>query len=172
MRTLHDVALRPFNLGDHAQLEQWAENIQSLDYMARFKPNATVIAWNIIVCEGQDVGTVWLEHTDQADEARLGILLGEPALLGKGIGRTAILIAIDAVPRVHPLLFITLNVRESNGRGIRCYERCGFQVTSTSLRGTVESTYNVLTMKKAISAVTRPLPSKPVKHFTTPEPQR
>lgn len=155
MRNQQDVALRPFNPGDHAQLERWANAIQSPDYMARFKPDATVLAWNVIVCNGHDAGTVWIEATEQAGEARLGILLGEPALLGQGIGRTAILLAIDAVTRAHPLQLISLNVRESNERGIRCYERCGFQVTSTSVRGPVAATYNVLTMKKAISPVTQ-----------------
>ncbi|MBH3449521.1 GNAT family N-acetyltransferase [Pseudomonas putida] len=149
--TPYDLALRPFCIRDHAQLERWAENIQSSGYMARFKPHTAALAWNVIVCNGQDVGAVWLERTEHSDEARLGILLGEPALLGRGIGRRAILLTIEAVTRVHPLLFITLNVRESNERGIRCYEHCGFHVTSMSERGEVGSTYKVITMKKRIS---------------------
>ena len=139
-----DLALRPFSIRDHAQLERWAENIQSSGYMARFKPDTAALVWNVIVCKGQDVGSVWLERTEQPDEARLGILLGEPALLGRGIGRKAILLTIEAVTRVHPLRLITLNVRESNERGIsvmntaafmsppcRCEERWDRPITSS-----------------------------------------
>ena len=60
---------------------------------------------------------------DDDPEAVLGIFLGEPADLGRGIGSAAIELAVEEFRRAHARIPIVLRVRRSNARAIACYRR-------------------------------------------------
>ena len=48
--------------------------------------------------------------------------------MGLGIGRIAIIQAINLIKDEFKLKTIKLNVRKNNQRAINCYERCGFTI--------------------------------------------
>jgi RimJ/RimL family protein N-acetyltransferase len=90
------ISLRPFAMQDLPQYERWQEEIHASQYMTRFYPHAfneegstfsDLYRWYIILANGEQVGTVWLEKGYLNDEvATLGILIGVRDHLGKGIG--------------------------------------------------------------------------------------
>lgn len=91
--------------------------------------------WFVIVHDGVDVGTVWLEReAGSPDEVRLGIMIGKCELLGKGIGRRAIEQALLATQSVWPITKVRLNVRRDNTRAIACYTACGFRAVGEGVK--------------------------------------
>lgn len=106
--------------------------------MSRTRPNAedadrhdrdSGLFWYIIAEDDLEVGTVWIEVLPGDSEAVLGVFLGDASCFGRGIGATAIELAIAEFRRAHPRLPIVLRVRRSNARAIACYRRVGFAVT-------------------------------------------
>src|SRR5258707_14988013 len=87
-----DLYLRPSTEADLAQIYGWAETIRAERFMSRYVPDSRrIVLWEIIVVDGVDVGTVWLESKpDETEVIVLGILIGEPNLFGGGIGERAI----------------------------------------------------------------------------------
>lgn len=132
------VSLRQFEPEDLAVYERWRAEINAGQYMSRFWPRTFegqeverpgLYAWYVIVFDGVDVGTVWLEKDRPRDTvATLGILIGRRERLGTGIGREAIRLAIAQARERLGFDTVRLNVRETNGRAIACYRRCGFEV--------------------------------------------
>lgn len=152
-----EVSLRPFAEADRQLLDRWAERIKSETYMSRYVPDPeTCLLWWVIQAEGRDVGTVWLESAEP-HAAVLGILLGDPALFGKGIGRRAIELALDQACRMAPLQVARLNVRAENKRAISCYERCGFHVVASGTRERLGTRYDFLTMEKCLKKESLPV---------------
>jgi len=85
--------------------------------------------WSIILVDGLETGTLWLEKAQPADKtATLGILLGATAQFGRGIGQQAIPLGIQQAASQLSFHMVTLNVRQSNLRAIACYQKCGFQI--------------------------------------------
>jgi RimJ/RimL family protein N-acetyltransferase len=124
-------------------MARWAIAVGLDQYMSRQRPRDALVTchdpqnglfWFVIVCEGVDVGTVWLEPGEQPDESVLGIFLNHPSLFGRGIGVEAIRLAIAECRRPHPARLITLHVRQVNARAIACYERAGFVTTSSGTK--------------------------------------
>lgn len=86
-----------------------------------------MLFWRLICCEGQYVGSVWLEKDNaSSDTASLGIFILDEPLCGKGIGREVIGLAISEAAPVLGIRRVELNVRADNPRAFRCYVRCGF----------------------------------------------
>jgi RimJ/RimL family protein N-acetyltransferase len=134
------VTIREKRADDWPLIQRWAEQIGWSQYMSRICPhtfapgsfpNRENVCWYVIVVDGRDVGTIWLEkETADADTAVLGILIGDPNLHGRGLGRRAIPLAIaDAGDRLR-FARVELHTRLSNRRAIACYRRCGFRVAS------------------------------------------
>lgn len=90
--------------------------------------------WYVITEDGLDVGTVWIELPPESSEAVLGVFIGAASLLGRGIGSTAIGLAVAQFRGAHPHLPIALRMRRSNARAIACYRRVGFTVTGSGTR--------------------------------------
>ena len=151
------VDLRPFEEPDLPRLAAWARHIDAGAYMSRTRPlddapvshdPETGLLWYVIRVDDRDVGTVWTEREAASSCARLGILLGDEALFGRGIGTAAVGLLIERVragdKRIRTL---ALHVRRGNERAIACYEKCGFiRVESgTKLRpdGTVIEFYRM-----------------------------
>ncbi|WP_231592385.1 GNAT family N-acetyltransferase [Pelagovum pacificum] len=81
----------------------------------------------IIERDGTAVGHLRLHSLSVVDgRARLGIGLFSSAFLGQGIGRRAIVLALDDAFGPLGLHRVDLRVLATNTRAIRCYESCGF----------------------------------------------
>jgi RimJ/RimL family protein N-acetyltransferase len=119
--------------------------------MSRYTPKAEeCLLWCVIQAQGADVGTVWLERAAGSDEANLGILLGDPELFGRGIGKRAIELAIAKACRRAPLRVVRLHVRDDNARAITCYERCGFCIVGSGVREAGGRRYRFFGMEKRL----------------------
>ena len=134
-----NLSLRPFISDDIEVCQKWAEAIAFQQYQSRYTPrsfnvedgsfDAVLCSWYIIVVDGEDVGTVWLEKETPEDEVVvLGIMLGREDRFGKGIGRQAIRQAIRQAHDQLAFRLVELHVRAENARAIACYQRCGFVV--------------------------------------------
>ncbi|NLH48320.1 MAG: GNAT family N-acetyltransferase [Myxococcales bacterium] len=131
------ITLRPFTREDLPALDGWCKTIDAWRYLSRCVPRRfnrrslpadEAYQWSVIVVDGTAVGTVWLEK-EEAGIVRLGILIGREDLLGQGIGRAAIDLAIRTAPADFSLARVRLHVRKNNARAIACYRACGFRQT-------------------------------------------
>jgi len=74
------------------------------------------------------IGSVGLRNIDYRNRhCELGIVIGREDLLGKGIGREAIRLALGFAFNFLNMHKVNLRVIEYNERGRRCYLRCGFR---------------------------------------------
>ena len=144
------VTLREFREEDTARLDAWCRAIGSGDYMSNTRPKSggSRLLWRVIQAEGRDAGTIWIEEAGNRQEAVLGILLGEPSLFGKGIGRAAIALALEEAGKFFNFRRLILHVRSANGRAIACYKACGFKPACEGKKTTAEGkTIDFLTME-------------------------
>jgi RimJ/RimL family protein N-acetyltransferase len=97
--------------------------------------NEDYFNWYVIVCNGDDVGSVWLEKENiEENFVQLGIIIGHEDLFGKGIGRKAIgLVMQESKLFIHSPK-VRLNVRQSNIRAQACYSSCGFRVVRKGIK--------------------------------------
>ncbi|RYD19381.1 MAG: N-acetyltransferase [Verrucomicrobiaceae bacterium] len=127
------VSLRPFLETDLPTLDTWAASGELASYMGRWMPRCGIgppdkVLWRVIVADGHDVGSIWLEKEDAPENVvTLGILIGDPSMRGKGIGRQAIRLALDEARDVWSPHQVRLRVRAANERAIRCYTALGFR---------------------------------------------
>lgn len=157
------VSLRTFEKEDLGKLQSWAEAIDAHRYMSRIFPkrfngyevdNKEYFSWFVIVYDGSDVGSVWLEKENVTDNfVQLGIIIGHKEMFNKGIGREAIEKAIQESKSVIPLSIVRLNVRRNNIRAQACYSACGFRVISQGVKTTEQGEkIEFLTMERADSS--------------------
>lgn len=137
------ISLRPVSAPDLVTIERWASGMA--DHMSRTRPQgkaadhhdpAAGLFWYVIAEDDRDVGTVWIEllpgePPGDDPEAVLGILLGEEADLGRGLGSGAIALAVEEFRRAHARIPVVLRVRRSNARALACYRRAGFAITGS-----------------------------------------
>jgi RimJ/RimL family protein N-acetyltransferase len=135
------TTLRPVAEGDQANLRRWADF--AAGYMSRTHPldiaadrhnPASGLFWYVVVADGCDIGTVWIELPRNADEGVLGVYLGDASRLGRGVGSTAVGLAIAEFRAAHPELPVVLRVRRTNARAIACYRRVGFTLTGSGAK--------------------------------------
>lgn len=155
------VSLRFFQTEDLRKIQTWAEAIDAHRYMSRTVPkrfdgyevdNKEYFSWFVIVCDGSDVGSVWLEKENITDNfVQLGIIIGHEEMFNKGIGREAIVKAIRESKSIIPSSIVRLNVRRNNIRAQACYSACGFRVISQSVKINDQGEkIEFLTMERAI----------------------
>lgn len=138
------VELRPFEEPDLARLAGWTSRVAADAYMSRVRPRDESLSghaphagllWYVIRAGGEDVGTVWVEPEPDPARATLGILLGDPALFGHGIGGQAIGLVIARMRVESPhVRTLALHVRRDNARAIACYERSGFAIAGSGTK--------------------------------------
>ncbi|HMK91726.1 MAG TPA: GNAT family N-acetyltransferase, partial [Thermoleophilia bacterium] len=92
------------------------------------------LLWYVVVAEGREVGTVWVERCAAQDDPRLGVFLGDPSDFGRGIGREALRLAIAESRIAFPEKPITLHVRQTNQRAVRCYRAVGFEIVDSGTK--------------------------------------
>ena len=109
----------PFSL---AQEERWFEALQGRTE----REEALLLA--IETADGVHVGNVGLSDINWKDRhAELGIVIGEKTYWGRGYGTDAIRTLLSLAFREMNLHRVFLRVDTDNARGIRCYEKAGFQ---------------------------------------------
>ncbi|OPX42788.1 acetyltransferase (GNAT) family protein [Ruminiclostridium hungatei] len=125
-----EVKLRDVCTDDIHMIERWYVEIDGRNYLSRFRPKDSYFyGWYIIEADGIGVGTVWLEKEHLQDNtAALGIMIGNKDIFGKGVGERAIRSAIGKCRQILGFNSVILNVRESNSRAKKCYEKCGFKL--------------------------------------------
>ena len=139
-----DVSLRPLARADLTLYPAWLTAVDAEHYMSRFYPRCwnggdpiqvPDTAWYAILAGGEAAGSVWVEAEEgEPGAARLGILIRRPDLLGRGIGRRTIALAIaQARPRLG-FGCVRLNVRQDNARTIACYRACGLTVVGQHVK--------------------------------------
>jgi RimJ/RimL family protein N-acetyltransferase len=135
------ASLRPVAADDQADLQRWAgfaagymSRTHPLDAAADRHAPALGLYWYIVVADGRDVGTVWIELLPGASEAVLGVFLCDAAHLGRGIGTAAVELALAEFRDARPGLPVALRVRRTNERAIACYRRAGCAVTGSGTK--------------------------------------
>lgn len=133
--------LRRFQESDLKHLKRWSSAVGSYRYMQKITPLnyqepsdlkrwGTDFVWFAILLHGEAVGGVWVDRRRPGDAIGiLGIIIGRPDILGRGIGRRAIAMAISEAVRILGLERIRLTVRQDNERAVRSYTSSGFTVT-------------------------------------------
>jgi RimJ/RimL family protein N-acetyltransferase len=87
-----------------------------------------LITFAVETADGVHIGSVGLHSIDWKNRsAELGIVIGEKEYWGQGCGTDTIRALLGLGFREMNLHRIFLRVNEDNARGIRCYEKAGFQ---------------------------------------------
>jgi RimJ/RimL family protein N-acetyltransferase len=109
----------PFSL---AQEERWFENM-----LGRLERQEDVLL-AIETADGVHIGSLGLHAINWKNRsAELGIAIGDKAHWGQGYGTDAIQTLLGLAFGEMNLHRVFLRVDADNARGIRCYEKCGFQ---------------------------------------------
>jgi RimJ/RimL family protein N-acetyltransferase len=115
----HLTIYLPFSL---AQEERWFEGLQE----RLEREEALVLA--VETAEGVHIGNIGLHSINWKDRhAELGIAIGEKAFWGQGYGTDAVRTLLSLAFHEMNLHRVFLRVDADNVRGIRCYEKAGFQ---------------------------------------------
>ena len=115
----HLLLYIPFSL---AQEERWYENL-----LDRLEKGSDVLL-AIETAEGVHIGNLGLHSIDWKNRnAELGITIGDKEYWGQGYGTAAIRTLLKLAFEEMNLHRVFLRVDKDNERGIRCYEKCGFQ---------------------------------------------
>ncbi len=115
----HLLIYLPFSL---AQEARWFENL-----LGRLERQQDVML-AIETADGVHIGNVGLHSIDWKNRAaELGILIGDKAYWSQGYGTDAIRTLLDLAFGEMNLHRVFLRVNDDNARGIRCYEKVGFQ---------------------------------------------
>ena len=140
-----EVSLRPIEAGDTPLIVKWRNNPRvraNFVYREIFTPETherwirehiegarDVVQW-IVRLADRPVGSVYFRDIDrQTGRAEYGIFLGEDDAVGRGIGNTAIELALRCAAEELGLKHIVLRVFSDNVPAIRSYEHAGFRVT-------------------------------------------
>lgn len=114
----------------------WGDAQQGMDNAAHCGPETHAI----IVADGKPVGYLcWQKPAQQELDAAgladlpqglvdIDILIGEPELLGRGIGSQALGLLLARLRQDSAIRFAGLGTSVSNTRAIRAYERAGFRL--------------------------------------------
>lgn len=170
-----NLVLRRFEENDLAYLDGWSHAVGAYRYMQKVTPlNYSTpedlkkwgkdFVWFAITIDHEAIGGVWVDRRRPGDSLGiLGIIIGRPDILGKGIGRRAISMAIHEAIGILGVTRIRLTVRKENVRAIRAYRSVGFEVsgqgTTTLEDGTSVHFYRM---------ETEPLGEEPVLTETEP----
>ena len=120
----HLALYLPFSL---AQEERWFESL--LDRLER--QGDVLLA--IETADGVHIGNIGLHAINWKDRnAELGITIGEKTYWDRGYGTDAVRTLLGLAFREMNLHRVLLRVDTDNARGIRCYEKAGFQREGTS----------------------------------------
>jgi len=136
-----NLVLRRFEENDLAYLDTWSHAVGAHKYMQKVTPlnySSPVdlkkwgrdFVWFAITIDNTAIGGVWVDRRRPGDTLGiLGIIIGRPDILGKGIGRRSISIAMQEAVRILGITRVRLTVRKANERAIRAYRSTGFDIS-------------------------------------------
>ncbi len=135
------VVLRPIQRDDLKRLYELQQNVDLVVLgsgawfpfpLARMEERfdkhvAEEQTWFAIEVEGVVIGTTGLQDIERRDgTASVGISITDPAYLGKGFGRDALMVLLEWGFRGQNFRRIWLDTLATNERAIRSYRACGF----------------------------------------------
>ena len=114
----------------------WPESLEETrSFVEAQIDNADSENRKFVICRKQDdgyVGHIGYEHLDlRRRNTELGIVIGQPQSLSKGMGTEAIGLFLKVCFEELVLHRVGLRVLRSNHRGVRCYEKSGFREEGT-----------------------------------------
>ena len=83
------------------------------------------LTFAIKTLDNKHIGTCAVYNYDVRD-GQIGIRIGDKEYRGKGYGTDAITILVNYCLTILRIARVWLKVLPTNGRAIRCYEKCGF----------------------------------------------
>lgn len=137
-----DVRLVPWTDGHDEQTVRWLNDpairasfgitaAVSLESHRRWRATQPgVVAWAILEA-GQHCGNVLLDMNRRHDSAYLQIYIGEPGAQGRGLGRSAMALALSEAFGALGLHRVWLHTRAENLRAQRLYRGLGFAAEGT-----------------------------------------
>ncbi len=114
----------------------WGDAARAMEHATRCPPESHAL----VVADGAPVGYLcWQEPPKEELEAAgltdvpeglvdIDILIGEPALLGQGVGSRALEILVARLRSEQSVAFAGLGTSASNTNAIRCYAKAGFRL--------------------------------------------
>ncbi|MDN0022689.1 GNAT family N-acetyltransferase [Leyella lascolaii] len=141
------MKLRPFSIEDAPVILSWIKDKtdfrkwsadryssyppKSEDMLAQYA-NDIIFPFTAIDDAGKVIGHIILRYPDSSKTViRLGFIIIDNQLRGKGYGKQMLELAIQKAQRDYKVQKITLGVFDNNPSAIRCYESVGFTVTGT-----------------------------------------
>ncbi len=116
------------NISFYKQFENYYNENLSI-YLSRIYPDSnSVIKWCYINEKNKNIGSIWLEKVDE-NILKLGIFIAEEKYRNKGFGTLAIKEMLD-IAKLNNYKTVTLNVRITNHRAIKAYQKIGFKKTN------------------------------------------
>ena len=141
------MKLRPFSIEDAPVILSWIKDKTdfrkwSADRYSSYPPkpedmlaqyaNDIIFPFTAIDDAGKVIGHIILRYPDSSKTViRLGFIIIDNQLRGKGYGKQMLELAIQKAQRDYKVQKITLGVFDNNPSAIRCYESVGFTVTGT-----------------------------------------
>ena len=150
--------LRQYRWGQDEDLQYWSGNIPSSASFAQFEADVTSWAFQrdarrdrfALLDERETlIGMVSYYNVEfERQQAELGIYIGERSCWNRGYGTEAIVSLLGHLFRNTGLQSMLLTTYASNGRAKACYEKVGFETTSTMRKYSGRAGYYVdLTMR-------------------------
>jgi RimJ/RimL family protein N-acetyltransferase len=99
---------------------------EEIDWYESTRENPDNLLWAMETTEGRLAGTIELRVAPHANRAELGIAIMDKALWSQGLGTDAIQSVLKFAFTEANLNRVELTTDETNARGLRCYEKCGF----------------------------------------------
>lgn len=148
------VKLRPLRFDDLFRRTEWLNDEETVRLFTGLPPSRAYtitdaqrwrqgvesdpasVAWAIESDSGRHIGDVDLHGIDrESGSAKLTILIGDKAHWDHGYGTDTIKTLLRHAFNDMHLAEVNLRVYDFNGRGIHCYENCGFRRTGLAVLG-------------------------------------
>lgn len=137
------IYLRPLELEDSERYYEWFNNpelrrflmlpfpvsrLQEKEFIERIIRSKEDIVVAIVLKKGDRlIGNVGLHRIDRVNRcAWLGIAIGDPEMVSKGLGTEALRLMVEYGFRTQNLHRIELQVHEFNERALAAYQKIGF----------------------------------------------
>lgn len=133
--SLHSERLRGWLRQPHVA-RWWGDEQRAMEHAAHCRPDAHAV----IVADGTPIGYLCWQTPTPAELAAAGltdlpeglvdidILIGEPELLGQGVGSQALRLLLTQLRTESSFSYAGLGTSVSNMRAIRAFERAGFRL--------------------------------------------
>ena len=141
------MTLRPLKIDDAPVILSWIKDLSAFrkwsadrypafppkpeDILAQYESDV-IFPFTAIDNDGKIVGHIMLRYPDSSKTViRLGFVIVDDNLRGKGYGKQMLQLAIQKAKNVFGAKKITLGVFDNNPSALHCYESVGFRVVGT-----------------------------------------